>query len=1209
MPSRQLSILALIFGMIACLCLPARVEAFSNPIRFDQLTVENGLSQNSIWAITQDVFGFIWFGSDEGLNQYDGYAVKVYRHDPDDTNSLSHNAVTALYSDHRGNLWIGTLKGLDRYNPVEGRFDHFPFVPKSDPQGLWGSTIQAITEGPEGDLWIATEYGGLNRLDPGTGKVDHWLPQENNPNSISSENVYDLLFNKDTLWLATSRGLNRYELNGGVFTHFLHARSNPTSLSSSRCTSLWLDSDGFLWVGTNDGGLNRMRTSTGRFDRFMPDPEQANTIASNQVNDLIEDDLGNLWIATRQGISILNRTSGQFTTLRQDRNDPASLSNNTVTSLFRDRSNVLWAGTYGGGVNRYARFANKFNLYTQKSGSFTSLSDSGVYAMAESRYGSLWIGTVAGGLNRFDRGSDRMRYYLHKSNDPTSLASNEIRALLVDRLNNLWIGTYNAGLDRFDPLSNKFIHYTLDPERPEILSQHAISVIFEDRNGNLWVGTQGYGFHRLDRLKDRFEHFSMPVEDEGAWEITTIYEDSQGFLWLGTQLGVFVFNPRGQIFTAHYDYDPARPDSLSASQVTGIYQDATGMIWITTLRGGLNRLDPQSGTVRVFEEKDGLASNTLYSILPDDNGGLWVSSNRGISRFDPASETFRNYDTSDGLMGNEFYPGSSYRSHNGELFFGGVNGMVSFYPEEILDNPIPPLVVVRKFQRYNQVEAENLVGGEPIELSHRDNFISFEFAALDFNAPEKNQFAYMLEGFDKDWIYTGTRNFASYTNLTGGNYLLRVKAANNDGVWNEAGISVPITVHPPFYTTWWFVVIVTVGLAAAVYGGYQIRLRTIQAQNRFLEQLVSQRTQEIESRRHVAEGLREIITILNSNHTLRDSLDYIIRQALQLLNASRAFIFCCQDQKYQTILAGNIQGTSSLEVWLDDLARRKQPVLIEDLSAYQQQHPELDFSDIASQGALAFLPVSTGAQKDGGLVIIFSQSGPIADEDFKTALTLADQASLAIGNANLRSQAEELAKSTERSRLARDLHDAVTQTLFASTLIADVLPRIWQRNPEEGQRRLEELRQLTRGALAEMRTLLIELRPGALVDAPLYELIQQLSDAFTGRTRIKVACAIEEIGAQPAEVQVAVYRIAQETLNNISKHAHASQVQVRLRRLGGQYELSISDNGQGFEHDSLHSTHFGLGIMRERAQSIGATFEVLSVPGRGTTIKLRWRAE
>ena len=595
---------------------------------------------------------------------------------------------------------------------------------------------------------------------------------------------------------------------------------------------------------------------------------------------------------------------------------------------------------------------------------------------------------------------------------------------------------------------------------------------------------------------------------------------------------------------------------------------------------------------------------------------MWLSTNRGLSRFDPRTEAFRNYDRRDGLQSFEFNAGAYFQNSRGRMYFGGIQGFNAFDPTRVQDNPLPPPIVITAFKKFNQTERKDLAGNEKVNLSYQDNFISFEFAALDFSAPEKNQYAYKLEGFDKDWIYAGTRRYASYTNLRGGNYIFKVIGSNQDGVWNDMGASVAISILPPVWSNVWFVVGAVLLLIGIIYGIYRLRVIQIKSETRNLEKQVHERTAEIERRREVAEGLREILTILNSNRSLKESLDAIILQVVRLMDARVVIIFRFEEDEYPNVVATNLrqnydqrreQPLPPMPNWLVQPLLNGQPFSLPDLAAQRPADPELVDSFFEHYAALLAMPMFVNDKVDGGLVLLYSWARDFSEEDFQMATSFSNHAALAIANAQLRSQAEEIAVSAERSRLARDLHDAVTQTLFATSLIAEVLPRLWERNPEAGKQKATEIRELTRGALAEMRTLLMELRPTALVDVPLPDLLQQLSEAFTGSARVPVVLEVAKDIPLPSNVKIGFYRIVQEALNNIQKHSRATQVEIHMQHQDGQVELSICDDGIGFDTHRKLPDHFGLGIMEERAQSIDAQFSLESQPGEGTKITVFWK--
>lgn len=1185
------------------------------PIRFETIGVKDGLSQSTVWAILQDAHGFMWFGTDDGLNRFDGYAFEVFRHDADDPTSLRSNSVRSLYQDRQGNLWVGTVDGLDRFEADTQSFVHYHDTPRG-PEDSFGNSVLALLEDSRGDFWIGTQSYGLSRLDPESGRFFHYFHDASNPFSLSQDTVTAIVEGSNgELWVGTADGLNRFDPETGRFSHYFHDPDDENTISSNQINSLYKDSEGIVWVATADGGLNRFDPEREQFFRFPPHDGTADSLSSNTTNAIWEDSAGNLWIGTRQGLDLLDRQDLTFTHFRHDPADPQSISNNNILSVYQDRSGVLWVGTVGGGLSKYSPYANKFAIYQHNPSNPNSLSNDQVYAIYEDRRGGLWVGTRDGGLNRIDRDTGEVRVFQHDPIDRTTISSNDVRAILEDRYGMIWVGTNGGGLNRLNPAIGYFVHFRHNPNIPQSISDDTITVLFEDSRGNLWIGTRYGGLNLYNRSSATFTHFHHDPNDATTISsnyVQAIWEDNTGQIWVGTAGGLNRMHPVSYRFR-RYRYDPRNPNSLSSDNVVSIYQDTKGVLWIGTVLGGLNRFDWETDTFRHYTEKTGLANDTVYGILEDAEGYIWLSTNRGLSRLNPQTGVFRNYDLQDGLQGNEFNPGAYFRNQKGELFFGGVNGMNVFDPAQLTFNPNPPQVVVTAYKEFNQTIQHHITGGQSIELPHSVRFISFEFVALDYNAPAKNQYTYKLEGFDTDWVYAGTRRFVNYTNLEGGDYVFKVRGSNNDGVWNEVGVSIPIRVIPPFWQTWWFVGLVSISLGIVVWGGYYLRVKSVESLNRHLELQVRERTQEIERRRQVAEGLRGIIAILNSNRSLEESLDYFISQIVRLVEAQGAILFEQDDAQDMRVMASNVSACPQGEImsvpgWISEPVLADQPVSIPDLETYQSRLRARDKLPFTEYGALLAVPVSIESKVAGGLLLLFDGIYMFNDEIIKTAYMFADQAALAIANARLRAHAEEIAVAAERNRLARDLHDAVTQTLFATSIISDVLPRIWDRNPEEGKKRLMEVRDLTRGALAEMRTLLLELRPSALLDAPLGELLSQLCDAFRGRARIPVRFdGDDESPPLTPEAQVAFYRIAQEALNNVSKHARASQVMLTLSDDGQQVVMRITDDGIGFDASELRPDHFGLTFMRERAQSIGATCRIDSAPGQGTTVCLEWQ--
>jgi len=1199
--------------LLACVVQP--VQAQTKSIRFETLSVDDGLSHSIVRTIAQDIQGFMWFGTDDGLNKYDGYSFTVYKHNPEQPESISDNTIYTMYRDLSGDLWVGTGAGLDRLISQEDFFEHYPLNPDNPISG----GVTAIAEDRLGNLWIGTSNQGLNLFNRKAGSFTRFPivgDGESNKqvNALASDQ-------RGGLWIGTTEGLNYYDPQTRSFTHYRHNPRDSRSLGSDQINALFLDRFGILWIGTEDNGLNRYNPSTQEFTRYIPNTRESSSINSTNIHTIFEDQSGQLWIGGRNGISIYSRESDSFIRYQRVAGDPYSLGNDYVLSIYADTTGVLWVGTYGGGVSKYVPATERFSLSQNQPSVASSLSNDIIYAIYEDSSGVVWIGSLDSGLNRLDPETGNISTYRHSLSDFSSLGNNDVRAILEDQSGALWIGTYGGGVNRMELRTGRFTRYIHNNNNPNSLSDSRVTSLVEDQNGNLWIGTYNGGLDRLNRETGEFAHFRYSTQDPesiGSDTIYTIYEDREGMLWVGTNEGISVLNPGTGKFT-HYTNDPSDPTSLSHNRVSAFYEALDGTMWVGTLIGGLNRFDRSSKKFQRYTQENGLPNNSICGILADSSGYLWMSTNWGLSRFDPSTETFRNYDRRDGLQNNEFSPGAYFQNNQGWMYFGGVQGFNTFDPSRVQDNPVAPPVAITAFKKFNQIEKIDLSGSEPVKLSYQDNFISFEFAALDYAAPEKNQYAYKLEGFNKDWVEAGTRRYASYTNLRGGTYVFHVIGSNPDGVWNNTGASITLIITPPIWERWWFIASSIVLLVGSGVGAYWLRITSIQGRNRELERQVGERTQEIERRREVAEGLREILTILNTNHTLKESLDAIIVQITRLMETRGVVIFRCGENNFPIVLATNLEDqliltngkrTALVPSWIINRVIQGETLVCPDMTEYARVLPEVTDTIYGSYRSLLAVPLIVNDTHDGGLILLYNYQKELNEEDKQNAKSFADHAALAIANAELRNQAEEIAVSAERNRLARDLHDAVTQTLFATSLIAEVLPRLWDRNPEIGKQKTGEIRELTRGALAEMRTLLMELRPAALEDVPLPDLLQQLSEAFTGRARIPVEQYIDKSIVLPSQVKTSYYRITQEALNNIQKHSRATRTTVELCETKSQVRLCISDNGIGFDPEKTSPDHFGLGIMEERAQSIGAQLMINSRMGEGTQVELTWtRAE
>ncbi|MFC2093452.1 two-component regulator propeller domain-containing protein [Bacteroidota bacterium] len=784
----------------------------SSDIQIERFIVEQGLAGNEIFCIFQDSQGFIWFGTSNGLKRYDGYKFKVFRNNSNDSTSLSRNCIISIYEDRSGHIWIGTEEGgLNKFSKEKEQFIHYRHDP-DNPISLSNDYIHAIHEDNSRVLWIGTEYGGLNKFDREKEKFKHYKNNPDDPASLSCNFVRSIYEdNCGTLWIGTkSGGLNKFDKEKEKFKCFIHNPDDSTSLSSDNINRIYEDNCGTLWIGTGKG-LHKYNREKEQFKRYMHNPDDPTSLSNNVVTSIYEDNEGMLWIGTAYGgLNKFSKEKEQFTHYKHDPDNSKSLSNNCILVIHEDNSGNLLVGTAGGGLNKSNKARKQFKNYFYVKKDPISLSCNIVMSIYGDNSDNLWIGTLGGGLSKFDREKEQFIHYKHNPDGPASLSHNFVESIYVDNSDNLWIGTRGGGLNKFNKEKEQFTHYRHDPENPTSLSNDYIYTIYEDNSENLWIGTHR-GLNKFNKLKEEFTQYKHDPQNSSNKcfnYVSSIIKDKLGNFWIGTEHGLIRFD-RERNRLIHCRYDSNNPSSLSCDNVTTIYEDNTGVLWIGT-KEGLNKFNNEYEKFIHFREKDGLPSDLIHGILEDDYGNLWISTEEGLSKFNPKAETFRNYDVKDGLQSNDFNRRACYKNRSGEMFFGGMKGFTMFHPDDIKDNPHIPPVVITDFQLLHKsvpigfdkstnrtILEKSITETKEIELNYEDNVISFEFSALDFQCPEKNQYAYIMEGFDKDWIYTdASRRFATYTNLDPGAYTFRVKGSNNNGIWNEEGASLKIKILP-----------------------------------------------------------------------------------------------------------------------------------------------------------------------------------------------------------------------------------------------------------------------------------------------------------------------------------------------------------------------------------------------------------------------------
>lgn len=850
----------------------------SSVMHFERLSIDDGLSQSNVKAIIQDEAGFLWFGTENGLNRYDGYNFKQYRRDRAADNTLDSDFITDMSIDAGGNLWIATDGGgVARWNP---HLDEFT-VMRNDPnnrQTIGDDVVRAVLADGNGHIWIGTRRSGLDRLDTDTGVITHFRHDRNNPATLSHDEVHDLAIDADgMLWVGTQKGLNRLDPGTGKVTRFFHDKNDTQSLSENTVQSLLVDSEGMLWVGTLSSGVNMLNPATGRAQRFSTRSGDRTSLSNNRVEVLFEDSDRRLWVGTADGLNLWNRERGDFTVYRHDPADPFSISDDNIVSLFQDRSGVLWIGTKFHGLSKWNPRSWSFGHINAKASEPGGLNSSQISSFTEDPEGNLWVGTFGGGVNILERSSDTMRYLRHEPGDANSLTDDRVMAQLTDSRGQIWVGTMGGGLNRVDPKTGEIDVYRHDPANSRSLAADAIMTLFEDSRGRIWVGTYGNGVSRIDVDGSSFTNFAPETGNEHSLSgsrATAIAEDQDGTIWVGTDGGGLSYFDVAMGHWERFLHDQNNPQSLSDNTVYSMHVDAHGQMWIGT-RAGLNQLissaeGQSSATFRSITQRDGLANDTIYGIRPDTSGNLWLSTNYGLARYNPAGGKIRNFHRDHGLQGEEFNFGAHYANSRGDLFFGGANGFNAFNPAQLELTSTPPLVALTLFTKLNtpaetDVPYERL---ESVDLDYSDDVVTFEFAALDFVSAARNRYTYMLEGFDKDWVNAGTERRITYTNLDAGNYVLKVRAENSEGVPSKKGIELRLNVSPPPWQTWWAYLLYVIVASVAIYAFLRSQRQKLAREaeySRRLEREVADRTRELAERN---QDLREANSKLHDvSHT------------------------------------------------------------------------------------------------------------------------------------------------------------------------------------------------------------------------------------------------------------------------------------------------------------------------------------------------------
>lgn len=769
------------------------------------MDVTNGLSNNSVLSISQDSTGFIWLGTKYGLNRFDGRTFKIFKNDPQNKNSISSNDfIKKLELASHNRMWVVT-GGLDLYHSEDNTFE--TILPQTE-------ALLKVLQDSKGNLWA----GSLTQLKFKAANSNKFRPIKiSNGNLQVSELFED---NAHHIWVGTSAGL--YELyfaNKKLITkrHFSSEFKNSENIDL--ISSIVQDQNLKYWIGTKKSGLYLFDKKTSRLTHFVKNGNDKNSLVNNNVRKILLHKNGSLWIGTQDGLSILNPYTHKFINYQHDPTQPNSLSQNSIYDIFQDKNGSVWIGTYFGGANVVYSVNTPFTVY-QNNINKNSISSNIISSIVEDSKRNLWIGTEAGGLNYFNRGSQQFSNYKNNITDKNSLSSNLVKAIAIDKNQNVWIGTGLGGLDLFNPKTSGFTVFRRNAGSNNRIASDNVNCLIVNRENKLFIGTD-IGLNIYDIAQQKFTFIGTNAKAFLDKSINALFEDKKGTVWVGTPLGIYVY----QGSKLQYKNFKDNSNNPFKYNINCFLEDSHGYMWVGTYHNGLALLNLKNNSFRIFDTDDGLPSDNILAIAEDNDSNLWIGTDNGLVKYHRHLKTFRSFNIFDGLPDIQFNTNSVFKDSQGRLFFGTYNGLVSFIPQSIQKNTIPPDVVLSNLKLFNRSVKINDESGllqqdlnfsNTITFDHDQNNFTIEFSALNFIKSNKNRYAYKLEGFEKNWNYVALPS-ATYTNLPAGDYDFLVKSANNDGIWNNNVKKITIVVNPPLWKTWWAYLIYFIAAFAVAY--------------------------------------------------------------------------------------------------------------------------------------------------------------------------------------------------------------------------------------------------------------------------------------------------------------------------------------------------------------------------------------------------------